>query len=978
MALSRSTTNPSAKKTDTAPSESKGAIVFGKYRVFPGRGQFVAGQQVIDLGGRAFAVLLALLEAEGRLVTREELLKRVWSGTLVAEHTISVHISNIRRALGEDRDLIATDSGRGYRFTGTILSVGSDRGMDTALGVRQTNIAAPLSALVGRETALSELSELLSVHRLVTLTGAGGIGKTRLATEVARVILPSLPGGAWIAELAPLGDSKLVAGTIATALGMSLGANGDLVECLRAVSSGEMLLVLDNCEHVVDGVARLAELLLGSIPALRILATSQETLGAEGEYAYKVSPLEVSPEGFADVDRISRFSAVQLFTKRVNVADPAFLLSDQTATIVGTICRRLDGIPLAIELAAARVETLGLMEVAKRLGDRFRLLTGGRRTALARHRALWATLEWSYGLLEEREQTILRRLGIFANGFTLAGAASVAGGEDVDHIAVADVVTSLVKKSLVTADVQRMVPRYRLLETTRAYSLEKLGDSEEVALAAGRHAVFFQQLLEGMEIDCAAMPAPELMARYAPEIDNVRAALEWSFGHGEDLQTGVALAVASIPLWTLLSLLDECRDWTERALARLGEGATSGRHEMLLQAALGMSLLWANGPVNAVCAAWKRSLSLAEELRDAEYQVRALYGLWVFHLRIAELRKSLSLAEQFKQVAETAGDLSGVLTADRLIGTSLHFIGDQGRARRAFQGLLEPQQSRWHLHHFYVVRFGIDQRIAALTCQARMDWLQGFPDRAWRGALAAIEEAGMLDHGNSLCMALGEGACTVASWRGDVAAVEKFAMTLIEYAEKFGHPPYRQLGLYFSGWVLMSRGEVERGYALLRPGFRGFASVLEDAMVVRRANMMLAGVYFYDVLTSTLRADMIEDAQPLLSDVLSQFPQEDACWCTAELLRLKGEFMLMGGLARADEMAERCFVESLSASRESGSLSWELRTATSLARLWSAQSRTAEARALLFDVYKRFDEGFDTIDLCRARLLLDKMNSVIQ
>jgi predicted ATPase len=186
------------------------------------------------------------------------------------------------------------------------------------------------------------------------------------------------------------------------------------------------------------------------------------------------------------------------------------------------------------------------------------------------------------------------------------------------------------------------------------------------------------------------------------------------------------------------------------------------------------------------------------------------------------------------------------------------------------------------------------------------------------------------------------------------------------------------LGLYFSGWVLMSRGEVERGYALLRPGFAGFASVLEDAMVVRRANMMLAGVYFYDVLTSTLRADMIEDAQPLLSDVLSQFPQEDACWCTAELLRLKGEFMLMGGLARVDEMAERCFVESLSVSRESGSLSWELRTATSLARLWSAQSRTAEARALLFDVYKRFDEGFDTIDLCRARLLLDKMNSAIQ
>jgi predicted ATPase/DNA-binding winged helix-turn-helix (wHTH) protein len=974
MALSSSTANHSVKKTDTVlSSESKGAIVFGKYRVFPRRGQLVAGQQVIDLGGRAFAVLLALLEAEGRIVTKEELLKRVWSGTLVDEHTISVHISNIRRALGEDRDLIATDSGRGYRFTGAISSVGSERGVDVALGVVQTNITAPLSALVGRETALSELSELLSAHRLVTLAGAGGIGKTRLATEVARVILPSLPGGAWIAELAPLGDSKLVAATIATALGMSLGSNGDLVECLKAMSSGEMLLVLDNCEHVVDWVAHLAELLLRSIPALRILATSQETLGAEGEYVYQVSPLEVPPEGFADVDRISRFSAVQLFAKRVNVADQAFLLSDQTATTVGTICRRLDGIPLAIELAAARVETLGLMEVAKRLGDRFRLLTGGRRTALPRHRALWATLEWSCGLLEEREQTIFRRLGIFANGFTLAGAAAVAGGKDIDHIAVADVVTSLVKKSLVTADVRRMIPRYRLLETTRAYALEKLADRAEFVLAAGRHAVFFRQLLEGMETDCGALPAPELMARYAPEIDNVRAALEWSFGHDEDLQTGVALAAASIPLWALLSLFDECRDWTARALARLGEGAAAGRHEMLLQAALGMSLMWAKGPVSAVCEAWKRSLSLAEALSDTEYQVRALYGLWVFHLRIAELRQALSLAEQLKRVAETAGDLSGVLTAARLIGTSLHFIGEQGQARLALQGVIESERPKRHLHHLYVMRFGIDQRIAALTCQARMNWVQGFPDRAWRGALAAVEEAEILGHGGSLCMALGEGACSVAALRGDVAAVGKFAMTLNEYAEKFGHHPYRMLGSYFNGWVLMGRGEVERGYALLRAGF---ASVREGSIVLR-ANMALAGVYFYDVLTSPwLRIDMIEGAEPLLSSALSRFPREDACWCTAELLRLKGEFGLIAGVAQANEMAERCFIESLSVSRESGSHSWELRTATSLARLWSAQSRAAEARALLSDVYKKFDEGFDTVDLCRARSFLEEVNSV--
>jgi predicted ATPase len=518
-----------------------------------------------------------------------------------------------------------------------------------------------------------------------------------------------------------------------------------------------------------------------------------------------------------------------------------------------------------------------------------------------------------------------------------------------------------------------MSPRYRLLETTRAYSLEKLADRGEVALAAARHAVFFRQLLEGMQADCAAVSVPELMARYAPEIDDVRAALEWSFGHDEDLQTGVALAAASIPLWTLLSLLDECRDWTERALPRLDDGVASRRHEMLLQAALGMSLMWAKGPVSAVGAAWKRSLTLAEELSDAEYQVRALYGLWVFHLRIAELREALSLAEQLRRVAETAGDLSGVLTADRLIGTSLHFIGEQTRARRALQTVIEPQRPKWHLHHLYVMRFGIDQRISALACQARMDWLQGFPDRAWRGALAAVEEADILGHGNSLCVALGEGACTVAALRGDVAAVDKFAMMLIESAEKPGHNTWRNFGLFFSGWVLMSRGEVERGYALLRPGL---ARAQEGAMVLRRGNMTLGGVFFYDVFTSmALHTDMIEDAQPLISEVLSRLPPEDTCWCTAELLRLKGEFMLIADVARANEMAEQCFMESLSVSRKSGSRSWELRTAVSLARLWSTQSRTAEARALLFDIYKMFDEGFDTVDLSKARILLEKMSS---
>jgi predicted ATPase/DNA-binding winged helix-turn-helix (wHTH) protein len=971
MALSRSTTNHSAKNSDVAhPSESKGAIAFGKYRVFPRRGQLVAGQQIIDLGGRAFAVLLALLEAEGKLVTRQELLKRVWPGTAVDEHTISVHISHIRRALGEDRDLIATDSGRGYRFTGTILSAATERGMDAALGVAQTNITAPLSALVGRETALSELSAILSAHRLVTLTGAGGIGKTRLAIDVARLVLPSLPSGAWIAELAPIADPKLVAGTIAAAFGMSLGSSGDLIECLKVQASSAMLLVLDNCEHLIEVVADLAEKMLRCVPSLRILVTSRETLGAEGEHVYRVAPLEFPPVGFGATNEIPNFSAVELFIQRVLATDPSFLVNSETAAAVGAICRGVDGIPLAIELAAARVDTLGVIEVAKRLGDCLQLLRGGRRTALDRHRTLRATLEWSYRLLEEPEQAVLRRLAIFANGFTLPGASSVAGGDDITEL-----LTQLIKKSMVTADVQRLSPRYRILETTRAYLVEKLADSEEDKPTAARHAAYFRELLEAGPTDWAAVSAPELLAKYAPEIDNIRAALDWSFGPDGDLETGTALAAASIRLWFLLSLLDECRDWTERALAHLSESAGSTRHEMLLQAGLGMSLMWAKGPVSAVGAAWERSLKLAEELGDVNYQARALYGLWVFHIRIAEIQQALALAEQLRRVTEAGGDLAGVLTANRMIGESLHFLGEQARAQVAFEPIIESRRSAGQLHHLYVMRFGLDQRIAAVACQARMDWLQGFPDRAWRRTLVAVEDAGVLGHANSMCIALAQGACSVAALRGDVAAVDKYAMTLIEQAEKFRHDPARIFGTYFRGWVLINRGEVESGYDLLRPAL---GASPEGSSVVRRAHIVLAGVYFYGALAAATVAPihLIEESLPLLSDVLDRLPRDGGCWCTAELLRVKGEFLLTVRAANASEMAEKYFIDSLSIARREATRSWELRTAVSLARLWCTQSRGKEARAIVSEVYRTFEEGANTVDLQAARALLDESDSV--
>jgi len=410
-------------------TKSNAAIALGRFRIFPRSRQLVAGEEVVPLGSRAFDMLLALIEAEGQLVSNDTLRKRIWGpGTNVDDHNISAQIWTIRKALGEEGRFIANDRGRGYRFTGPIswelrgrtplTAAAGPHGLTTE--VAQTNIAPPLSALIGRESELSVLSELLRTHRLVTLTGLGGVGKTSLAIAVARLVLPSFPSGVWLAELAAVAESEeLIAGTIAKALGLGIGPHRDLAQCLKSLSADPVLLVIDNCDHVVDVVADFVEMMLRSVPSLRILVTSREPLAVEGERVYRVSPLEVPPPGVLKADQVLKYSAVQLFVHRAQAIDARFLLTDEATAIVGTICRRLDGIPLAIELAAGRVETLGVMEVANGLEDRFRLLTGGRRTALDRHQTLRATLDWSYRLLEEPEQTILRRLGIFANGCRL-------------------------------------------------------------------------------------------------------------------------------------------------------------------------------------------------------------------------------------------------------------------------------------------------------------------------------------------------------------------------------------------------------------------------------------------------------------------------------------------------------------------------------------------------------------------------------
>jgi non-specific serine/threonine protein kinase len=450
----------------------------------------------VPLGSRAFSIFAVLVQSAGKLVTKDELMARVWPGVIVENNTLEVHISAVRKALGPDRATLRTTFGRGYRLVGDWpIRMESTPTDSDALDPRTpaqpvlSNLPAAASEIIGRTAAVQQLQDLLSDHRAVTLTGPGGIGKTTLALQVARNLSATFNGECWLVDVVSLSDLALVPSMVAAVLGLRLGGDEISAECVaRAIGGKKLLLVLDNCEHVIDAAARLAESIVRLCPCASVLATSREALRIEGEQVYRVPPLDVPSQHQDDPQDLLRHSAVQLFLARTSGLRADFAPNAENLRATAAICRRLDGIPLAIEFAAARAAAIGLSQVASRLDGRFELLSGGHRTALPRHQTLRATLDWSYDLLPRPEQCLLRRLAVFSAGFNVEAAIAVMRDTGMVGSSVLEGIANLVAKSLLMLDASAPSGRWRLLETVRAYALEKLAESNESERAARRHA----------------------------------------------------------------------------------------------------------------------------------------------------------------------------------------------------------------------------------------------------------------------------------------------------------------------------------------------------------------------------------------------------------------------------------------------------------------------------------------------------------
>jgi predicted ATPase/DNA-binding winged helix-turn-helix (wHTH) protein len=922
----------------------------------------------VPVGGRAFEIIEVLAQSAGELVTKDELMNRIWPGAIVMENTLQVHAAAVRKALGPYRSLLKTESRRGYRLLGQ-WTVRHHDAANPPVGLLQiqvtgrsppTNFPATTTRLVGRSVAVARLQDLVSAYRVVTLTGPGGIGKSTLALEVARRVFGEFADGGWLVELASLSDPELVPSAMAGALGLRLGSNTISSEAVaRAIAGKELLLVLDNCEHVIDAAATLTETLVRLCPRATILTTSREVFRIAGEYAYRVPPLEVPAREQVNADQILGHSAPELFIARAKELGSDFSSHAESLPTIAEICRHLDGIPLAIEFAAARAAILGVEHVAAALRDRFALLTSGRRTALPRHRTLRATFDWSYQLLPAGEQRLLRWLSVFPGGFSLAAAVEILAGRQT-RPSVIDGVSGLVEKSLLNVEETATVVTYRMLETTREYAYKRLSESGEARTAAQRHALYVRNAIvrTGPESAASSAPTENLISGgtlRTEEIHNVRAALDWCFSPGGDVGVGLEITAAYARTWLHMSLMAECRVRMEAALGRLNQtSALTSDQIMQLYIALSIAVVHTTGLVEDTQASLEKALKIADSSAEDITRLRALWAIWDYHSNSREYARALQAARKFHQVTTRSEDRSAIVVANRLSGHSLHYHGEQATARLHLEQVLKLGTK--HDRARTVWFFQYDQRVLAGATLARVLWLLGYPDKAAAAAEASCAEAAELGHRLSQCYAHATAAFPLACLVGNLAAARQALDACIKVASENHLSFYQSWSQCMRGALLIEQEDFSAGVEVLS----GALPVL-GLVASRQPEFQIA------LARGLAGTGDVMGALDVLGAILAHAKSDGEYWCIPELLRIRSEILITQDREGSDAV-ERPLRYALRLARKQGARSWELRTATSLARyLKSRGNRRHESRRILESVVDQFTEGFATADLLTAR-----------
>lgn len=736
---------------------------FGRFELNPDERVLRIDGAPAPIGARAFDLLLALAERRDRLVTKQELLDLVWPGVVVEENNVATQISTLRKWLGAG--VIATVPGRGYRFTATPDAPAVDDQVAPAAPPRH-NLPDPRTRFIGRDAALADLARLVPQSRLITLTGIGGSGKTRLALEVARRCAGDFADGAWFVDLAPLRDSARVAGACAAALGLDAAGEDTLAARLAAhLGERQALLVLDNCEHVRPGAAALVDALLARAGSSRIVATSREPLAVAGEQLYPVRALSL-PATSEPAD-VFAADAVRVFVDRARLVAPDFELGPDDAAALGDICRRLDGIALAIELAAARVTMLSVQDIAARLSDRFRLLTGGN-SAAVRQRTLLATMQWSYDQLTLSEQRMLRVVSTFAGGWTLEAAGAVA--QSADTYETLALLTALHDKSLLV--VERGAggqPRYGMLETVREFAQRELDAAGEGPATRTLHAQHFLALAESTEPHLTGPQHAPWMARLRAEQENLVAAIRWFAGDGAAPVAALRLVAATLRYWMFYELDLGCR-LTEAALRSDAEAADgAARFEALYGLA---ALQMHRGEAAASLASAQQSLAIAQRTGSLPWQARALSAIGSAFSTAGDRATALRHDEQALALAVACGDVEHQARVANNIGEIERAHGRFESAERHYRQALDVHRASGNGLAAAIVLHNLVRVLVAMRRHADARTVAVESERLLRGSGEDVLKFELLKVSAALAESLGEPALA-ARWWG--AAQPRFA-----------------------------------------------------------------------------------------------------------------------------------------------------------------------------------------------------------
>jgi predicted ATPase/class 3 adenylate cyclase len=723
-----------------------------------------------------------------------------------------------------------------------------------SLDTLPNNLPIQPTSFRGRERDLEEVKALLRQHKLLTLTGSGGVGKTRLALQVGAEVLDHYPDGVWLADFAPITDPELVSSVIAQEIGMAQVEGRRVDESIpQWLRRKKLLLIFDNCEHVLEPVASIADAVIRSCPDVRMLATSRQALDVSGERVLRLASLDV-PHKIADLTptAIMEFGAVALFVDRAVFVDRSFKLTDDTAPIVADICRRLDGIPLAIELAAARVKVLSIPNLAQRLNERFKILTGGSRTALPRQKTLSALIDWSYDLLTPQEQMLFNRVGIFAGGFSLDAATAVCTlghpepSRRIDEIEILDLLSSLTDKSLVVADTSGAHERYRLLESTAAYALEKLQRSGEREALARRHAEYFRDQARAADERFGTGSTVGWLADVELELDNDRAALTWALTHGNDAALGGAIAGALDSLWFDAGLTVEGRYWISLALERVSDA-----EQPHVAARLWLVLSALSSGQRRHDAA-ERAMRLYASVSDGRGTARAQHSLASALVQMGRLDEANATIEQALAAARACGDAYNVANCLNRQATIALFRGDVGAGRELFAQALAAFKA-----------VGDESRTAGvLGNMAELEFADGHPEQALRAVSEALE---IHARGKNAWLIVANHTNS-AAYRialGDLSAARDSAREGLRLARQARDEQLIAIALQHLALLAGLGGDARRGAQLL-----GYVDAQYAALGTQREPTEQWG---YDKLMAALR-------ETLSADEIAQLAADGAAW----------------------------------------------------------------------------------------------------